>query len=337
MTDDGGRLPLKEGKLPPDALARLLAYTSQSPQVLVGASSGEDAAVVVGAERIVITADPITFTEENIGTYTVAVNCNDIVAMGGKPRYLTTTILAPPGTTVTRLERVFSELKTASKSADILWIGGHTEITTAVDRIVVSGHLVGFLFGRATPSSGARPGDAIVMTKWAGLEGTTVIARERPEETRNTVGESSFAEIVGWLENPGISIVAEGRALESAALSSGHDPTEGGIATGICEIALRSDVGAVILEDNIRIRTVTRKLCRAFALDPLGLLSSGVFLFTAAPPEAEKAVSLLQAQSIPASTIGTITDRSGEILLKSRETVREIPRFDRDEIIRILS
>ncbi|GAG93781.1 unnamed protein product, partial [marine sediment metagenome] len=176
---------LEQGKLTPSILTKLLKSTSRkAPEIIVGADAGEDAAVVYGAEKLIITADPITFTEENIGFYTVAVNCNDIVAMGGKPVYLTTTILLPPGTTQNRLETVFKEIKIASRGAGLLWVGGHTEVTSAVNRIVVSAQAIGFLLKNPTTTAGAKPGEALVMTKWAGLEATTLIARERQEETQ---------------------------------------------------------------------------------------------------------------------------------------------------------
>ena len=121
--------PLAEGKLPTDVLARLLRHTSRSPLLTVGAAPGEDAAVAPGAPTIVITADPITFTDERLGAYVVAVNANDIVAMGERPVYLTTTILLAPGATEETLERIFSDIADACGKAGILWVGGHTEVT----------------------------------------------------------------------------------------------------------------------------------------------------------------------------------------------------------------
>ena len=289
-----------------------------------------------GFDRLVITADPVTFTEEDIAAYTVAVNCNDIVAMGGIPRYLTTTILAPTGTTREKLQKVFSDLQRVAQEYSVLWVGGHTEITTAVVRMVISGQLIGFLRREPTPSSGARPGDLLVMTKWAGLEGTTVIAKERPAQAKEILGSETYGEVLKWLDEPGISIVKEGTALESVALSSGHDPTEGGLATGIREIVTRSGVGAVIRAQDIVIKDETRKLCDTFGLDPLGLLSSGVLLFTASPADATQAVELLARQGIPASAIGQITDREGQLLLRSQDAESDLPYFERDEIIRLL-
>jgi hydrogenase maturation factor len=324
---------LEEGKLAPEMLRPLLSLTSR--EVEVEAAVGEDAAVVQGSERLVITADPITFTEENIGIYTVAVNCNDIVAMGGIPRYLTTTLLLPLGTTRAQLSDLFRDLSEASKRAGVFWVGGHTEVTSAVQRIVVSGHAVGFIEGTATTTDGARPGDSIVMTKWAGLEGTTIIARSYPERSRELLGEASFREVLNWLVEPGINIVKEGRILQGMHLSSAHDPTEGGIATGIQEITARSGVGAEIQLERMSLRRETRILCDEWKIDPLGLLSSGVFLFTAQEEEAVEACRRLEEAGIEACIIGKITNREGEALL-SRNGIKEpLPVFPRDEFLRI--
>jgi hydrogenase maturation factor len=325
---------MEEGKLPPVQLEQLLEQTSRSPQIIVGAAVGEDAAVVVGRDRLVITTDPITFTEENIGIYTVAVNCNDIVAMGGLPQYLTTTILLPPGTTEERLRTVFQEISSASRRAGILWVGGHTEVTSAVTRIVVSATAVGFLNREPTTTAAARPGEILVMTKWAALEATTLLARDRPEESRRILGEERYGQVVRWLEEPGISILEEGRVLADLPLGAAHDPTEGGIATGIHEIAARSGVGARIHRRRIPVREETRLLCGHFGLDPLGALSSGVFLFTAAPAVARRACRILQSAGIPATAIGEITAEAGRVVVAEEGT--PLAAFPRDELLKIL-
>ncbi|HEY9593524.1 MAG TPA: AIR synthase related protein, partial [Spirochaetia bacterium] len=236
------KAPLAEGKLPTELLARLLRHTSHSPLLAVGAEPGEDAAVAPGASTLVITADPITFTDERIGAYTVAVNANDIVAMGGRPVYMTTTVLLAPGATEDDLERIFVDISRACEKAGILWVGGHTEVTSVVRRTVVCGQAVGFLAGSPLSTGGARPGDMICMSKWVGLEGTTIIARQRPDVAREVLGDAAVESVLGWLDAPGISIVEEGRALEGLPLTSGHDPTEGGVAMGVQEICRRSNV-----------------------------------------------------------------------------------------------
>jgi hydrogenase expression/formation protein HypE len=327
--------PLAEGKLPMVLLERLLRHTSRSPLLGAGASPGEDAAVAPGSKTIVITADPITFTEERIGAYAVAVNANDIVAMGGTPVYVTTTILLAPGSTEDDVERIFSDIADACRKAGILWVGGHTEVTPVVRRTVICGQAVGFLTGRMLATGGALPGDALCMSKWVGLEGTTTIVRERPRKSREILGGQAFEEVLGWLDEPGISIVEEGRALEGLALTSGHDPTEGGVAMGIQEICRRSGVGAAVDFASLPIREETHALCRHYGMDPLGLLSSGVFLFTAPRVVAEQACALLQKKGIPGAIIGEMLGR-GESAWIAREGRREPLAFsEQDEIVKL--
>ncbi len=329
--------PLAEGKLPTELLARLLRHTSRSPLLAVGAEPGEDAAVAPGASTIVITSDPITFTGDRIGAYAVAVNANDIVAMGGVPRYLSTTLLLAPGTTEEDLERIFADIADACEKAGILWVGGHTEVTPVVRRTVVSGHAVGFLARAPLSTGGARPGDRLCMTKWVGLEGTTTIARERPAESRRVLGEERFAAVVGWLDDPGISIVREGRVLDGCPLTGGHDPTEGGVAMGIQEICRRSGAGAIVRHALLPIREETRLLCGLFGMNPLGLLSSGVFLFTAAVPDAEDACRRLSADGIPAAIIGEITAPGSPLLLERDGRRQPLAWSERDEIVKLAS
>lgn len=329
--------PLAEGKLPVELLDRLLRHTSHSPLLAIGAAPGEDAAVAPGSATLVITADPITFTDERIGAYTVAVNANDIVAMGGVPTYLTATILLAPGATEDDLERIFVDIADACGKAGILWVGGHTEVTRVVNRTVVCGQAVGFLHRAALSTGGARPGDILCMTKWVGLEGTTLIARERGDEASRILGAERLAGVLEWLDVPGISIVKEGRALADLPLSAAHDPTEGGVAMGIQEMCSRSGTGCLLIEEKLPIREETRLLCARYGMNPLGLLSSGVFLFTAAPQTASEACRLLQAEQIPATEVGTILP-AGEGTWIEKKGKREPLAFsEQDEIVKLAS
>ena len=327
--------PLAEGKLPTEMLERLLRHTSRSPRLAVGALAGEDAAVAPGARTIVMTADPVTFTEERIGAYVVAVNANDIVAMGGEPVYLTTTILLASGATEETVEKIFADIAQACARAGILWVGGHTEVTPIVSRTLVCGQAVGFLTREPLRTGGAKPGDCLCMTKWVALEGTTIIARQKPAECRAALGEKRFADVIGWLDEPGISIVEEGKTLAGLALTSGHDPTEGGVAMGIQEICRRSGAGAVISRDALPIREETRRVCGLFEMDPLGLLSSGVFLFTAPRPVAGQACALLDARGIPCAVIGSITGPGTGVWVEDHGARAPLAFSEQDEIVKL--
>jgi hydrogenase maturation factor len=173
------------------------------------------------------------------------------------------------------------------------------------------------------------------MTKWAALEASTLIAREKPEEVRRLLGAAGYREVLGWLRSPGIGILPEGRILERFHLTAGHDPTEGGIATGIHEIAVRSGVGILLRDEAIPVHPHARAICRHFGLDPLGALSSGVFLFTAVPEEARRACAALARRGIPAATIGEITEVSGKVRIQRAGVQRALKRFTRDEVLNL--
>ena len=330
----GGKRPaLPEGKLDPEVLAPLLA-AGAAPQagVLIGPEVGEDAAVVAGAERLVLTSDPITLAGSEVGRYAVAVNCNDLVAMGAEPRYLTTSILVPPGTDGAALEALFAELAAAADAAGVAWVGGHTEVTDAVARPVVVGAAVGVLAGEPWSSAGARVGDALVLTKWAALEGTTLLARERPD-ARAILGPEHAA-VARWLDDPGISVVAEGRVLRRFAIHAAHDPTEGGVAQGIHELARCSGVGFEIDAPALPVKPATRTLCGALGIDPLGLLASGALLFTAAPEVAGAAAGALHEAGIAAAVIGSVHHGTG-VTLCTGDRRTPLPSFPQDEISRL--
>lgn len=328
-------MTLREGKLPPELLAELVAHTSSGPDILVGAAVGEDAAVVRGHDRLVVTSDPITFTEEEIGTYVVAVNANDIVAMGGIPRYLSTTILVPPGTHFAAVRSVFERIGEASRRLGLLWIGGHTEVTPAVTRLVVSGNAIGTLERPPLRTNGARAGDRLVLTKWAALEGTTLVARERPKLCRELLGEVAYRRVLAWLTEPGISIAREGRITAGCAITAAHDPTEGGVVTGIREIALSSGLAVSVERDSIAVRPETALVCRSLGLDPLGLVSSGCFLFSAAEAEARRACRLLEQEGIPAAVIGIMGEPGGALTMRDAAGEHPLPHFERDELCRL--
>ena len=332
----GPHAGLPEGKVDPAVLAPLLpggdGDGGAATGVLIGAAVGEDAAVVAGAERLVLTSDPITLAGSAVGRYAVAVNCNDLVAMGAVPRYLTTSVLVPPGTGLHALEALFAELAAAAAAAGVAWVGGHTEVTGAVATPVVVGAAVGVLEGEPWSSAGAQPGDALVLTKWVALEGCTLLARERAD-ARAILG-AEHAAVASWLDAPGISVIEEGRVLRGLAIHAAHDPTEGGVAQGIHELAHCSGVAIEVTAAALPVKPATRLLCRALEIDPLGLLASGALLFTAAPEVARAAVAALHGAGIEATVIGTVRAGSG-VTVRSGARRTPLPRFPQDEISRL--
>jgi hydrogenase maturation factor len=339
MTPEG----LAPGKLPPTLLSELLRQTSAiDPRLLVGPRVGEDAAVIdMGDRLLVTTADPITFATDAIGYYAVTVNANDIAVMGGTPRWFLATLLLPEsGTTPDMVRDIFAQIRRACGDLGITLAGGHTEVTVGLTRPLLSGHMLGEVTrDRLVTSAGAQVGDTLLLTKGFPLESITIIARECAAQLRDYgFTQRDIEQWQQWLYTPGISVVQDARVLQHAVeVHAMHDPTEGGIATALHELAEASGVGLHIRADCLPLFEAGKQLCAAFHLDPLGTLASGSLLATVPAAQTVPAVAACQAAGIDCYPIGTVVAPSEERLLLSDTNARALPTFTRDEIVKIFS
>lgn len=341
MSDPSRVLPA--GKLPADLLQRLItAYrTPADDSVLVNASYGFDAAAItVGEETLIIKSDPITFATSNAARYLVAVNANDIACMGGIPKWMTVVGLLPEGgTSPESVERMFSELHDACTAEGIMLIGGHTEITIGLDRPILIGTLIGKPgeTGILAPG-GASVGDELYVTKWVGLEGTALLASELSESMRNAVDDAAIDRALSLLDAPGISVTRDARlALDSGVVTALHDPTEGGLATAVHELAEASHLGARVNGAAIPMLPETRSIAEHLGIDPLGLLSSGALLVAARPGSEDALRSAFAESGIPIARIGILTKSDDGLTIVRHGMVSNLPRFDSDELARALS
>ncbi len=305
---------LTPGKLPVALLKTCIALNgAPDPQVLIGPRFGEDCAVIdLGTQYLITKTDPVTFATEEIGWYAVHVNANDIATMGARPRWFQACLLFPPGTTEDTVRQVFAQIDAASKELGIAVTGGHTEVTNAVTQPVVIGDMHGVVDkDRLITSGGARPGDLVVMTKTAGIEGTSILAAEKAIELRAHLDEALRQEALHLRHTPGISVVKEALLAAEHGTTAMHDPTEGGLAMGLYELATASGVGLTLDLDAIPILSVTQTICRFFNLNPLGLISSGTLLLTIPPHRWPVLQSVFQTEGIVAQVIGTMRQENG--------------------------
>jgi hydrogenase expression/formation protein HypE len=334
---------LKPGKLPPDLLRRLLtSYTSADPRVIVGPGVGEDAAIIDMGERYLIAkSDPITFATDAIGYYAVIVNANDIATRGGQPKWFLATLLLPEQTTsVALVESIFAQIAQACKSFDIALVGGHTEVTYGLDRPIVSGHMLGEVAPAAlVTTGGAQIGDVLLLTKGICIEGASIIAREREQELRSRgVPEAMIHRARDFLFEPGISVVNDAQiAIGAGRVHAMHDPTEGGLAMAVHELATAAQVGVVIAYHQIPILEEASVLCQVYGLDPLGTMASGALLIATPPEDAVGIQQALQANHIGCAAIGRIMPASEGVLLDERDRLRPLPEFIRDEITKLFT
>ncbi len=330
------------GKLPPALLAELLQQEPVcDPRVLIGPRLGEDAAVIdTGGEQLLIAkSDPITFATDAIGYYAVTVNANDIATMGGLPRWFLATLLLPEqGTTPALVRDIFAQIRQACQALQIALVGGHTEITVGLGRPIVCGHMLGEVARqRLITSAGAQVGDAVLLTKGFPLEGTAIIARERAAQLADR--GCAPQEITRWqqlLFTPGISIVKDAQILlETVEVHAMHDPTEGGVATGLWELAQASDVGLHIVAAKLPVLPEGAFLCQMFGLDPLGTIASGALLATVPATQAAQAIAACRQAGIACAHIGTVVAKAQGLLVDTGTEVRPLPTFPRDEIVKI--
>ncbi len=331
---------MKPGKLPHDLLAKLLAtLPANDPRVVLGPRVGEDAAAIEFGDRLLLAkADPITFATDLIGWYAVQVNANDIACMGGEPRWFLGTLLLPTTATEEDAAAIFGQLAEACAALHITPVGGHTEVTLGIDRPILLGCMLGEVSRAGLISTGgARPGDALLLSAPIALEGTALLAREVGEELRaKGVPEAVVARARELLLDPGLSVLPAARAaLAAGGVTALHDPTEGGLATGLFELGLASGAGVEVEAARIPVLPETRTICAALGLDPLGLIASGSLLIAAQEEAAEGMVAALRAQGMAAARIGQVV-AEGYWLREADGTRAPLPRSARDELARYL-
>lgn len=337
MTDKPA--PFPPGKLPADLLGRLLSDLEGHPRLRVGPRVGEDAAVIdMGDRCLVVKTDPITFAEKRIGWYAVHVNANDIACMGAAPAWFLATILLPEGRADENMVAViWRDIRAACLEVGAVLCGGHTEITIGLSRPIVCGQMLGEASKKdIIRGEGAREGDAILLTRAVPVEGTAIMAEVKGDELAGQLGRDLIERAAGYLDAPGLSVVRQ--ALAAAAtghVHAMHDPTEGGLATGLHELAEAAGLGAVINETAIPLSNEGEAMCRALGLDPLGVITSGALLLAVAPEGEERVRRALEETGALGVRIGTLHPAREGIHLRGKRGTTPLPRYDSDEIGKI--
>ncbi len=299
------------GKLPFDFLAGLLARAPVSdPRVVLGPGTGLDCAVIdLGDRCLVMKSDPITFASDQIGWYAVQVNANDIATTGGQPRWLLATLLLPEGKADASLvEGIFDQLTRACSELEISLVGGHTEVTHGLDRPLISATLVGEVAkDRLVLPSGAKPGDRLLLTKGVPLEAVAILAREFPRQLSAQLSQAELAEARDYLFHPGISVVRDARvACRAGRPTAMHDPTEGGLASALWELAEASHAQLLVDPQAVPVSPLARKVCGVFGIDPLAAIASGALLMAVPAGDAAPIIRALESEGILCAEIGWV-------------------------------
>lgn len=325
---------MKPGKVPPNLLESLV-YShlgARRPDVLVRPRVGEDCAVIdFGEWSAVITADPVTGAHRRLGWYAVHVACNDLATTGAEPVALLLTLLLTDRTTKLELEQIMRDAGAAAAGLGVEIVGGHTEVTPGIDHSMAAVTALGKApKGKVLRAGGARPGDALLLTKGAGIEGTAILAADLVDRLGGRVDEATLARARGFIDR--ISVVPEGRIAAHAGANAMHDVTEGGVLSGAWELAEAAGIGVELWADEVRVEPETQTICRALEVDPLALISSGAMLIAA--PDTKRVLQALENAGIPVRQIGVMTTRE-RVVVRGGSRVPLVPP-DRDEMWRLL-
>lgn len=303
-------------------------------EVLVGPAVGEDCSVLEVAEDevLVISTDPITGTVQDIGTLAVHITANDIASSGAEVIGIMLTILLPEGTAEAELKTMMKDIEAVCAKLNIEIIGGHTEVTRAVHQPIVTVTGIGKMKRTSMiKTAGAKPDQEIVMTKWAGLEGTAIIATAKEAELRTKYSASFLEGAKKMIEF--ISVVPDAKVARAVGVTSMHDVTEGGIFGALWEIAAASKVGLEVDLKKILLKQETVEICEFYDLNPYMLISSGCMLMIT--DKANQLVDRLKAVGIAAAVIGRITEGNDRIIINEEER-RYLEPPKSDELYKVM-
>lgn len=331
--------PLSLGKLPPELLAQLLAQAPLTdPRVLVGPGVGFDCTVIdLGPTLLVLKSDPITFATEEIGWYLVQVNANDIATTGATPRWLLVTLLLPESQTTPLLVQAISQqIYAACREIGVSVVGGHSEVTYALTRPIAIGTMIGEVpRDRLVTPAGARPGNRLLLTKGVPIEATAILAQEFAGRLRGILTETELAAARDFLRHPGISVLADAQiALQAGRVTAMHDPTEGGLAAALWELAEASGQALLVEPAAVPVPPLAGRICQALGLDPLAAIASGALLLAVEAADSTAICRALQAAGINCAEIGAVIESETAVWMVDENGRQHLSRPAQDEIAR---
>jgi len=326
------------GKVPLDILRKYIfcRIGVSDPDVIVGPGYGEDSAVIdLGDRVLVVHVDPITGAVDWLGWLAVHISCNDIAVTGAKPRWLLSVLYFPEDASEELIDTITKQIDNAAKEVGVMVVGGHSEYTPGLNRPLISMTAIGLASkDKYVRTSGAKPGDSIIMTKTAAIEGTAILSTDFAHILRDKgVDNSVLKRASNFIKN--ISVLPEALVLTDVGVNSMHDPTEGGILGGLAEIAYSSNVKLEVWEDKIPVAEETKIICDALKVDPLKLISSGVLIASVPQERVEQALNEIHSLGIKASVIGKVEEGSGVIIHRKDGSTEQVGKSVVDELFRI--
>jgi len=264
----------------------------------------------------VVSTDPITGTTKDAGALAVQITVNDLASSGAEPIAIMVTALLPEETEEAQIRELMTQMDEICGKLNIQIAGGHTEITRAVKQPILT--VTGI--GKAKKdciitTQGAKPGQDVVVSKWIGLEGTSIIAKEKEAELLTKYPSHLVDEAKAF--DRFLSIIPEAATAVKSGVTAMHDVTEGGIFGALWELAESSGVGLEIDLKRIPVKQETIEVCEFFEINPYELISSGSLLMVT--DDGYDLVKKLEKENISATVIGKIRSGNDRVVINDEE------------------
>ncbi|WP_029894440.1 hydrogenase expression/formation protein HypE [Desulfohalovibrio reitneri] len=259
------------------------------------------------------TVDPIFFPGGDIGSLAVHGTVNDVAMLGAVPKYLTCGFIIEEGLPMADLERVVASMAAAAKQAGVAVVTGDTKVVPrgAADKLFINTTGIGEIVAQPAPSADlAASGDAVLVTGTMGDHGLTILAQREGLDFQAQVESDSAA-----LNHLILRLIEEIPQVHVL-----RDPTRGGLATTLGEIAISSSMGILVEEADMPVREAVRSGCSFLGLDPLYLANEGKFICILPEEHADKALEIMRADPLGAEArrIGSVTEEHpGKVVMRT--------------------
>jgi len=343
------RIP--EGKLPWDLLKPLLEYQGfrDNKGIIQNASPGVDIAALnllevydqvqdfynsTSVPLLIYKSDPITFITPDPANYLIAVNMNDLATCGAIPYGIMVTILLPPSSTSEEIIEFQSELSKICVKHRISILGGHSEVTSAVNSPVYSASMIGFVPPEYYIPRAPEPGDKIICSGWVGAEGTGILLSSGKEYFAKEFSQDKikYGERISKQISISERILSINRKWHDS-IHLVHDATEGGFYGALYECLHPHNLGCDIDSSTIPLNEITKNIASQLEFNPFKLISSGAVIIVCTEKDASKIVQdLTDDMKTPAAIVGEVTEL-GENL---KVDLHELEPPESDHLIKAL-
>jgi hydrogenase expression/formation protein HypE len=311
----------KYGKFPREFFEKVIypSLGAKRNEILVGPAPGVDNCVinVGGGQVLVATTDPLSYISElgaeDSAWLSVHSIASDISTSGFHPQYALLDFNLPAGFGSQEFERYWNALSRESVKLGIALVGGHTARFEGIDSTIIgAGTMFSLGSSRAyLTSASATLGHAVIITKGAAIETTGVLSRVFPNEIKIKIGENRLKIAQSYFKK--ISVVEDALTAVKAGLKAGgvsamHDATEGGVLSGLYELAKASSLGMRVEMAKIPVSSETKEICELFEIDPYTSLSGGTLVFSCNVSTADEAVAMLEGKGIEAAIVGQLVN-----------------------------